>query len=485
MGDDEGGAPHGESIESPLDLGLGDGVQRGGGLIQNEDGGIFQEDAGDGHPLLLSAGQEGAPLAHIGLEALGHGHDVVINFRLLRGLHDLLLGGVGSAVADILKNGVGEEEHILLDDADVPVEGALGHIPHIKPVDADGARPHIVKAGDELAQGGLAAAGGAHDGHGLPGGNGEGDIAQHLGLLVVGEADTIHLDLTLHMGKFHGVFPVLHGGLGAHDLHEAVESREAGGKQLREVGQLAHGGDEGGDIQVEGEQIQIVHLPLHDEPAAHSDDDDIQTAQQKLHGAGEAGHGLVEVGPGVFKQLVCGGETGKLHVLVGEGPGGAEAGDAGLHLCVDVPGFLLAEDGGSGHLLAQYQHHDEERGDGQPQHQRQLPLDGGHDRQCAQNGQSRGQQILRAVVGKLGDLKQVGSQPVHEMSRAVFVIEVVAQGLHVAEEVGADVGLYPDAEGVTQIADQIVQPCAHHIAHRHDGHNGEEQAVHLPGQHFV
>ena len=52
VGDDQGGAAPGQLVKGGLDALLGDGVQGGGGLVQDEDGRIFQENAGDGHPLL-------------------------------------------------------------------------------------------------------------------------------------------------------------------------------------------------------------------------------------------------------------------------------------------------------------------------------------------------------------------------------------------------------------------------------------------------
>ena len=119
VGDDQCGTAYCQGIKSSLDLGFRHGVQGGGSFIQNQDGGILQKDPGNGHPLFLTAGQEGAPLAHIGVKALGHSQDILVNLRFLGGFDDFFLSGTGLAVADIFKNGVGKEEHILLHDADV------------------------------------------------------------------------------------------------------------------------------------------------------------------------------------------------------------------------------------------------------------------------------------------------------------------------------------------------------------------------------
>ena len=53
VGDDQGGSALGEGIEGSLDLGLGDRVQSGGGLVQDQNGGILQKDPGNGNTLFF------------------------------------------------------------------------------------------------------------------------------------------------------------------------------------------------------------------------------------------------------------------------------------------------------------------------------------------------------------------------------------------------------------------------------------------------
>ena len=123
VGDDEGGSALGEVVKGSLNLGLGDGIQSGGCFVQNQDGGVFQENSGDGYPLLLPTGQEGASFAHIGVKAVRHGQDIVVDFSLLSGFVDFFFRGVGLAVTNVFKNGVGKEENVLLNNADVLMNG--------------------------------------------------------------------------------------------------------------------------------------------------------------------------------------------------------------------------------------------------------------------------------------------------------------------------------------------------------------------------
>ena len=73
-------------------------------------------------------------------------------------------------------------------------------------------------------------------------------VVQHLGLFAVGEGDVVHVHAALYMFEGPRVGGVLDGRLGGHQLNEAVQAREAVGEHLGEVGQLADGTDEGGDV---------------------------------------------------------------------------------------------------------------------------------------------------------------------------------------------------------------------------------------------
>ena len=90
VGDDDGGPSLRELFKGFLQFGLRHAVQCGGRLVQNQHRRVLQEDPGNGNPLLLSAGEQRAPLPHIGVKAVGHGHDVVVDLRQLRRPDDLL-----------------------------------------------------------------------------------------------------------------------------------------------------------------------------------------------------------------------------------------------------------------------------------------------------------------------------------------------------------------------------------------------------------
>ena len=485
MGNDEGGASLGQGIKCPLDLGFRDGVQSGGGFIQDEDGGIFQEDPGNGNSLLLTAGQEGSPFAHIGIKALGHCQDVLIDLCLFSRFDHFFFRCVRSAIADILKNRIGKEEYILLDDADIFMDGALGHIPDVPTVNGDPAAGHIVKPGDQLTQSGLAATGGTNNGDGLAGGYINAHIVQHIQIAVIGEGHILHPNRTLHICQRFCVGLVLHGGVHAHDVHKAAQSRKAVGKHLRETGELTHGANKAGNIQAEGQKIHIVHLIFHHKIAAHSDDRHIEGAQEEFHGAVEHAHGFIETTLGLPEQLIGVVKTLTLRFFVGKGFGGAETGEARFDFLVDMAGLLLGSPGSSAHTAAHGHDHNKKYRDHQRHHQSQLPADGTHDHQRADDGQHGCEQVLGAMVGKLRQFEQVGCQPAHQLTGTVAVVKVKAEGLHVGKQILTDVRFHRHAKHMAIVGHDIVQERTQQIAQHHRGHYDKECLVHLAGEHIV
>ena len=67
------------ALERQQDLLLGVGIHRRQGVVQHQDGGIQQQGAGDGEPLLLAAGEGDALLPTSVSYASGETDDVVVH----------------------------------------------------------------------------------------------------------------------------------------------------------------------------------------------------------------------------------------------------------------------------------------------------------------------------------------------------------------------------------------------------------------------
>ena len=83
--------------------------------------------------------------------------------RKAGGVFDLRIACIGSAVADVVTHGAGKHIHVLLNDADAAVQRLLLYVPNVDAVYLYTAGVEIVKPEYELAEGGLAAAGGSDE----------------------------------------------------------------------------------------------------------------------------------------------------------------------------------------------------------------------------------------------------------------------------------------------------------------------------------
>ena len=109
----DGGAPRHQLGERVLYQVLAFGVERARGLVQHQDGAVCQHGTRDGDALALAAGKLDAAFARDGVEALRQLLDELQGVCLARRLADLLHGGVGPAVGDVLGDGAMEQQRLL------------------------------------------------------------------------------------------------------------------------------------------------------------------------------------------------------------------------------------------------------------------------------------------------------------------------------------------------------------------------------------
>ena len=163
MGDGDDGLALHELFEGVDDEFFGFAVERGGGLVEQEDGAVADHDAGDADALALAAGEGRAAIADQGVVAERHGHDEVVGVGELGGRDDLFLRRVGAAEGDVLEDGSAKEDGVLQDVADLVAQMLEFVVADVLAVDVDFAGLHVVEARDEADDGGFSAAGGADD----------------------------------------------------------------------------------------------------------------------------------------------------------------------------------------------------------------------------------------------------------------------------------------------------------------------------------
>ena len=157
---------------------------------------------GDGDTLALAAGERDAALADAGVVAVAELGDEVMGVGGPGGGDNLGLGRVLASVADVVRDGAGEEDAVLHDNADLPAErldvvGGDGLV-----VDEDVARAGIVEAGEEGDDGAFAGAAGADQGDHFARLDGKADVVEDGLADAVAEGDVAEFDLAADAGEF-------------------------------------------------------------------------------------------------------------------------------------------------------------------------------------------------------------------------------------------------------------------------------------------
>ena len=165
MGDDNRGAVFHQRVQRLLHQTFRFGVERAGGLVQNQNFGVFQNGPGDGDALALSARQFHAALAHQGFHALGKRLNEIQGVGQARRLTDIVERSSLLAVGDVLADGAAEQNHLLGHNANVLPVGEDVVLSNVFAIHQNLPPVRLVKAQQQLGDGRLARSAVPHQGH--------------------------------------------------------------------------------------------------------------------------------------------------------------------------------------------------------------------------------------------------------------------------------------------------------------------------------
>ena len=164
VGDDEAGAALHQTVHCGLDLLLGTGIDTAGRLVEDQDAVVRQNGTGDRQQLLLALTDVGSVLVQLHLVTAGQGADEVVGVGRFCRRDDFLIGGVQSAVPDVLHDGTLEQPGVLQHHAEALAQCAAVEVADVVAAQGDGTRIHIVEPHQQLDHGGLTGTGRADDG---------------------------------------------------------------------------------------------------------------------------------------------------------------------------------------------------------------------------------------------------------------------------------------------------------------------------------
>ena len=225
MRDHEGGAALHHLVEGGIDLGLGDGVERAGCLVEDQDRRVLQQRAGDRQALPLAAGQHAAAFAGMGLEFLFAALDEFERLRALSCDAHFLVGGVRLADAQIVGERTVEQQRLLEHHADVTPQRGQLQAADIHAVDLDDAGLRIESTVQQRDRGGFAGAGRADQRDGLAGERRKRNVLDRGPLAVIGKRDVVEFDEPGEATGVHGVGPVAHCGHRVQHVEEFLQAR--------------------------------------------------------------------------------------------------------------------------------------------------------------------------------------------------------------------------------------------------------------------
>ena len=141
-----------DGIKAGLDLFGGDGIEAGGGFIKEDDGGILDEHAGNGHALLLTAAELQSGCA----KRVGQMHHLLVEKRLFAGTNHVVVSGSGVAILDVLFDGTIEDVILLQHQPYVFAQPLRVPVSEVHPIERDASAVGMVEFIEQVDDGALA-----------------------------------------------------------------------------------------------------------------------------------------------------------------------------------------------------------------------------------------------------------------------------------------------------------------------------------------
>ena len=137
---------------------------------------------------------------------------------------NLVVGGVQTAVADVLHHGSGEQVRVLQNHCDILSKNVALDILHVDTVDGDGAVVNVVEPVQKVRDRSLACARGPDKCNLLSGFCVEVDVPKNHLVRVVTEGHMVHDDVALHFGHLVRILRIRRFGSLVHHLEDALRT---------------------------------------------------------------------------------------------------------------------------------------------------------------------------------------------------------------------------------------------------------------------
>ena len=261
--------------EAAAQVGLGAGVERARRLVEDEDGRVAEQRAGDGEALALPAAHAHAAVAEDGLVAGREARDELVQLGRLGGGDDLLVGRVGAAERDVRPHRRVEDEGVLEDHAELAPQRLDADVAHVLAVDEHAPGRRVVEAQQQVQQARLAGPRRPDEGDMRADRDPQARRVEGRPARAVRERDVLEDDLVAQHVELDRVGPVDDPRRLVEQLLDPAHRARRGLRVLRRLAELVDRLQHGRGEADRGEQRAQAQVALDDEVAAEAEDLDL------------------------------------------------------------------------------------------------------------------------------------------------------------------------------------------------------------------
>ncbi len=191
-----------------MDLFLGVGVDRGGGLVEDEDARIVQDRPRDADTLAFSAAKGLAAFADLRVVAIGFLDNEIVRVGCFGRRHDVLPCRAGPRKGNVVVDRATEKKRVLEHNTDLRTKILLRDLLDVHAINCDLTLLHLVEAADQIDGRAFACATLADQTDHLPRGHAEADLLKHRFVRLITERHILELHLSSNPRQRHRLFGI-------------------------------------------------------------------------------------------------------------------------------------------------------------------------------------------------------------------------------------------------------------------------------------
>ena len=162
------GTPGHEALEGLMDEAFVLRIKVGGGLVEEQNRGVFEDSPGNGEALALTTRQLHAALPEAGVVALREMHDKLMRMGLSRRLFEFRIGRVWASQTQILTDAGVKQIGVLRHQGHLLTQRIQRVLAHVMTTEHDTTVLNVPETQQQVHGGRFPRTGAAHQGHRLP-----------------------------------------------------------------------------------------------------------------------------------------------------------------------------------------------------------------------------------------------------------------------------------------------------------------------------